>query len=177
VAAQSQPQRKPLGFVQVCSFAAPVRFLRFAVCYFSRRASATRLLTSSRAAICQWWHSCMNFERLAGSEPRRCFGDMVSSILIAALRFTDGRFIVSPLAAQCYARSQFELQAYERTGGVASHLSYRFPPSRGRPGPLGSSLPSDNLHDGVLAESHVACDQAIGQTFAVQGEHLFGLLV
>jgi hypothetical protein len=35
----------------------------------------------------------MNFERLAGSEPRRCLGDMVSSILIAALRFMGGRFI------------------------------------------------------------------------------------
>jgi hypothetical protein len=33
---------------------------------------------------------------------------------------------------------------------------------------LGSSLPSDDLHDGVLAESHVAGDQAIGQTLAVQ---------
>jgi len=75
------------------TLAAPVRFLRFAVCYFSCRATATRLLTSSRVAICQWWHNCMNFERLAGSEPRRCLGDMVSSILIAALRFMGGRFI------------------------------------------------------------------------------------
>ena len=38
----------------------------------------------------------MNFERLAESEPRRCFGDMVSSSLIAGLRFADGRFIFVP---------------------------------------------------------------------------------
>src|SRR5262249_14481435 len=43
----------------------------------------------------------MNFERLAGCEPRRCFGDMVSSILIAALRFMGCRFIVFPFAHAC----------------------------------------------------------------------------
>jgi hypothetical protein len=43
----------------------PVRFPLITVCYFSRRATAARLLTSSRVAICQWWHNRMNFERLA----------------------------------------------------------------------------------------------------------------
>ena len=44
-------------------------------------------------------------------------------------------------------------------------------------GALSSSLTPDDFHDGVLAESHVAGDQAIGQTLAVQGEQLLGLLV
>jgi hypothetical protein len=82
------------------------------VAYVGLRSEPARLLASSRAAICQWWHSCMNFERLAGSEPRRCFGDMVSSSLIAALRFTDGRFIVVPYRQ--------ELRTTATTRGLAS---------------------------------------------------------
>src|SRR5689334_5501183 len=60
----------------------------------------------------------MNFERLAGSEPRRCFGDMVSSILIAALRF--GCFIVWPGMAQPHAKITTDLLRYVCDRGICA---------------------------------------------------------
>jgi hypothetical protein len=84
------------------------------------RAIAIRLLTSARVAICQWWHNCMNFERLAGSEPRRRFGDMVLSRLIAALRFTGGCFIVSPGMAQPHAKITTDLLRYVCDRGICA---------------------------------------------------------